>query len=83
MQTLSEFSAVIRSYMPAAMSPWGMVFYSLVVYIVIFILGYFKRNYLNRYIAESMSNVSQDALKEKRRVDGIEARKLLERQKLN
>jgi hypothetical protein len=48
--------------MPDFMSPFGMIFYSLIVYLIVFLHGVVKKRTVEKYVDERLKNSIQKSV---------------------
>ena len=64
-------------YFPDFMSPFGMVFYSVLIFVFITLHAAIKRRTIETYVDKSMRTSMQSSLLENRRKKGIQADAML------
>lgn len=64
-------------YFPDLMTPWGMVFYSVIAYIMVMIHTISKRRTVENYVDKTLKQSIQKSLKENRKKRSDEAERLL------
>ena len=64
-------------YLPDFMSPLGMAFYSLIVYIIVIIHALMRKRTVEKYVDKSLRDSIQKSVMENRRKRAEQAEKLL------
>lgn len=54
-------------YLPDFMSPWGMIFYSFFVYLLVMLHSCMRKRTVEKYVDKSLRNVIQKSLEESRK----------------